>query len=423
MESLGLQTVTLSDGTTAYVQQAVKGEKLLEGQVIQLEDGTTAYIHQVTVQKESLSFEDGQPVQLEDGSVAYIHRTPKEGYDPGALEAVQLEDGSTAYIHHPVTVPPDGTILAVQTEVGLEDLVAEDDEAFSTDTVVALEQYASKVLHDSQTPHNGKGQQVGDRAFRCGYKGCGRLYTTAHHLKVHERAHTGDRPYRCDFPSCGKAFATGYGLKSHVRTHTGEKPYKCPEELCNKAFKTSGDLQKHVRTHTGERPFRCPFEGCGRSFTTSNIRKVHVRTHTGERPYTCPEPHCGRGFTSATNYKNHVRIHTGHNHYLWGCGGRGLKCCIPSSSTGGAVGHSQWNTHCSAAGGAAVLRGGHQCGHRCHAARGCNPGDHSVRERLLNPGGLAPAPCWRKCHAHRQPCLQGPQLWLTHGRWPHSPLG
>jgi hypothetical protein len=26
MESLGLQTVTLSDGTTAYVQQAVKGE-------------------------------------------------------------------------------------------------------------------------------------------------------------------------------------------------------------------------------------------------------------------------------------------------------------------------------------------------------------------------------------------------------------
>ncbi|XP_076414492.1 zinc finger protein 76 isoform X2 [Peromyscus maniculatus bairdii] len=310
MESLGLQTVTLSDGTTAYVQQAVRGEKLLEGQVFQLEDGTTAYIHQVTIQKESFSFEDGQPVQLEDGSMAYIHHTPKEGYDPSALEAVQLEDGSTAYIHHPVSEPSDSAVLAVQTEVGLEDLAAEDEEAFSADTVVALEQYASKVLHDSSAPHNGKGQQVGDRAFRCGYKGCGRLYTTAHHLKVHERAHTGDRPYRCDFPSCGKAFATGYGLKSHVRTHTGEKPYKCPEELCSKAFKTSGDLQKHVRTHTGERPFRCPFEGCGRSFTTSNIRKVHVRTHTGERPYTCPEPHCGRGFTSATNYKNHVRIHT-----------------------------------------------------------------------------------------------------------------
>lgn len=34
-------------------------------------------------------------------------------------------------------------------------------------------------MHSSE-----KGQQVGTKAFRCGYKGCGRLYTTAHHLKV-----------------------------------------------------------------------------------------------------------------------------------------------------------------------------------------------------------------------------------------------
>ena len=33
----------------------------------------------------------------------------------------------------------------MQTEVGLEDLAAEDEEGFSTDTVVALEQYANKV--------------------------------------------------------------------------------------------------------------------------------------------------------------------------------------------------------------------------------------------------------------------------------------
>lgn len=70
---------------------------------------------------------------------------PVEGCDPSALEAVQLEDGSTAYIHHPVPVPSDSAILAVQTEAGLEDLAAEDEEGFGTDTVVALEQYASKV--------------------------------------------------------------------------------------------------------------------------------------------------------------------------------------------------------------------------------------------------------------------------------------
>ncbi|XP_014809189.1 PREDICTED: zinc finger protein 76 [Calidris pugnax] len=352
MESLGLQAVTLSDGTTAYIQQAVKGEKLIEGQVIELEDGTTAYIHQVTVQKESVAFEDGQPVVLEDGSMAYIHNTTKESYDPGTFEAVQLEDGSTAYIHRPVIVPPGSTILEVQAETGLEELAGgEEDDAFDVETMNALKQYASKVseeeeegvvnthhttsedpsdvpsqdLQEEEVHSSEKGQQVGSRAFRCGYQGCGRLYTTAHHLKVHERAHTGDRPYVCDFPSCGKAFATGYGLKSHVRTHTGEKPYKCPEDVCSKAFKTSGDLQKHIRTHTGERPFKCPFVGCGRSFTTSNIRKVHIRTHTGERPYLCPQPNCGRGFTSATNYKNHMRIHTGEKPYMCtvpGCGKR-----------------------------------------------------------------------------------------------------
>ncbi|NXW93777.1 ZNF76 protein, partial [Alopecoenas beccarii] len=315
-----------SGGSADGIFVTVSGEKLIRGQVIELEDGTTAYIHQVTVQKESVAFEDGQPVVLEDGSMAYIHSTAKESYEPSTFETIQLENGSTTYMHCPVLVPPSSTILEVQAETGLEELAGEEeDNAFDVETMNALKQYAGKDLQEEEVHSRQKGQQVGSRAFRCGYKGCGRLYTTQQHLKVHERAHTGDRPYMCDFPSCGKAFATGYGLKSHMRTHTGEKPYKCPEDVCSKAFKTSGDLQKHVRTHTGERPFKCPFMGCGRSFTTSNICKVHIRTHTGERPYLCPEPSCGRGFTSATNYKNHMRIHTGEKPYLCtvpGCGKR-----------------------------------------------------------------------------------------------------
>ncbi|KAI4887745.1 hypothetical protein NFI96_017184 [Prochilodus magdalenae] len=323
MESLGLQAIALSDGSTAYIQQAINDSSLVEGDTIQLEDGTTAYIQQVTVQqKDTLPFEDGQAVQLEDGTTAYIHRTPKDGFDPGAVEAVQLEDGSTAYIHHPSALQPGGTILTVQAGGSLAELTAD------ADTISTLETYAarlagSKVEMDENS--GGANGVKGEKSFQCSYEGCGRLYTTAHHLKVHERSHTGDRPYRCEIPSCTKAFSTGYGLKSHLRTHTGEKPYKCPEDMCYKAFKTSGDLQKHVRTHTGEKPFKCLFEGCGRSFTTSNIRKVHMRTHTGERPYLCPEPACGRGFASATNYKNHMRIHTGEKPYLCtvpGCGKR-----------------------------------------------------------------------------------------------------
>ncbi|KAJ8258811.1 hypothetical protein COCON_G00178230 [Conger conger] len=369
MESLGLQAVALTDGSTAYIQQAIKDGSLVEGDTVQLEDGTTAYIQQVTVQqKEPLPFEDGQAVQLEDGTTAYIHHTPKDGYDPNAVEAVQLEDGSTAYIHHPSGLPAGSTILTVQPGGALDQLAGEG--PVENDTISTLEQYAKMVESeadmeaistnglqkmDSRIQHatvqvmfegkpwgSSKASQVVEKTFQCNYEGCGRQYTTAHHLKVHERSHTGDRPYRCDVLSCGKAFATGYGLKSHLRTHTGEKPYKCPEDMCYKAFKTSGDLQKHVRTHTGEKPFKCPFEGCGRSFTTSNIRKVHIRTHTGERPYMCTEQSCGRGFASATNYKNHMRIHTGEKPYVCtvpGCG----KCFTEYSSL---YKHHVVHTHC-----------------------------------------------------------------------------
>uniref|UniRef100_A0A2K5PH76 Zinc finger protein 143 n=1 Tax=Cebus imitator TaxID=2715852 RepID=A0A2K5PH76_CEBIM len=290
MEGVSLQAVTLADGSTAYIQHNSKDGKLIDGQVIQLEDGSAAYVQHVPIPKSN-------------------------SYDQSALQAVQLEDGTTAYIHHAVQVPQSDTILAIQADGTVAGLHT-GDATIDPDTISALEQYAAKVSIDGSESVTGTGmigeneqekkmqivlqghatrvtaksQQSGEKAFRCEYDGCGKLYTTAHHLK--------------------------YGLKSHVRTHTGEKPYRCSEDNCTKSFKTSGDLQKHIRTHTGERPFKCPFEGCGRSFTTSNIRKVHVRTHTGERPYYCTEPGCGRAFASATNYKNHVRIHTGEKPYV-----------------------------------------------------------------------------------------------------------
>uniref|UniRef100_A0A8C5YKN4 Zinc finger protein 143 n=1 Tax=Marmota marmota marmota TaxID=9994 RepID=A0A8C5YKN4_MARMA len=290
MEGVSLQAVTLADGSTAYIQHNSKDGKLIDGQVIQLEDGSAAYVQHVPIPKSN-------------------------SYDQSALQAVQLEDGTTAYIHHAVQVPQSDTILAIQADGTVAGLHTGDG-TIDPDTISALEQYAAKVSIDGSESVTGTGiigeneqekkmqivlqghatrvtaksQQSGEKAFQCKYDGCGKLYTTAHHLK--------------------------YGLKSHVRTHTGEKPYRCSEDNCTKSFKTSGDLQKHIRTHTGERPFKCPFEGCGRSFTTSNIRKVHIRTHTGERPYYCTEPGCGRAFASATNYKNHVRIHTGEKPYV-----------------------------------------------------------------------------------------------------------
>uniref|UniRef100_A0A8C2JAJ7 Zinc finger protein 143-like n=1 Tax=Cyprinus carpio TaxID=7962 RepID=A0A8C2JAJ7_CYPCA len=305
IDTVSLQAVTLVDGSTAYIQHSPKENKIMEGQVIQLEDGSAAYVQHLPMSKTG-----GEGLRLEDG------------------QAVQLEDGTTAYIHAPKGLKSQyGTVADLQTEGTID-----------AETISVLEQYSTQVKivsliltgllgrGDSDGVHmqivlQGQDQSpriphVGEKAFRCEHEGCGKLYTTAHHLKVHERSHTGDKPYICEHMGCGKKFATGYGLKSHVRTHTGEKPYHCQELNCLKSFKTSGDLQKHTRTHTGEKPFKCPFEGCGRSFTTSNIRKVHIRTHTGERPYYCSEPNCGRAFASATNYKNHMRIHTGEKPYV-----------------------------------------------------------------------------------------------------------
>ncbi|PNF37117.1 Zinc finger protein 76 [Cryptotermes secundus] len=295
-----LTAVTLADGTQAFVAQDLKldTDGLETAEALQLEDGSTLLIQEIP------KFLDGHTIQLEDGSTAIVHPNIKAG---DSCQPVELEDGSTAYI------ALSGSVL----------------NALSLEGLAALGGESLKVSgHVNGGVEDEEGELfVRDRAksFMCPHEGCGKLYTTLHHLKVHERAHTGDRPFRCTESGCDKAFATGYGRKAHVRTHTGEKPYKCPEETCGKSFKTSGDLQKHVRTHTGERPFRCPIPGCGRSFTTSNIRKVHVRTHTGERPYVCPEEGCDRAFASATNYKNHLRIHSGEKPYVCtvqGCGKR-----------------------------------------------------------------------------------------------------
>uniref|UniRef100_A0A671MDV6 Zinc finger protein 143-like n=1 Tax=Sinocyclocheilus anshuiensis TaxID=1608454 RepID=A0A671MDV6_9TELE len=326
MDTVSLQAVTLADGSTAYIPHNTQDSNIVEGQVIQLEDGSSAYVQHIAVPK-SLRLEDAQTVQLEDGTTAYIHHTAKDTYEPSTLQAVQLEDGSTAYIHHAVQVSQPNTILAIQTNGTVADLHT--DAAIDQETINALEQYTTKIEEidsyaDSELitddPHSvvemqivlqGQGirrntQQPGEKCFRCNYDGCGKLYTTANHLKVHERAHTGDKPYCCDLPSCGKKFATGYGLKSHIRTHTGEKPYRCQEIDCKKSFKTSGDLQKHTRIHTGEKPFLCPYPGCGRSFTTSNICKVHVR----ERPYVCTVPGCDKRFTEYSSLYKHNVVHT-----------------------------------------------------------------------------------------------------------------
>ncbi|XP_033192576.1 uncharacterized protein LOC117158108 isoform X1 [Bombus vancouverensis nearcticus] len=277
-----LTAVTLPDGTQAFVTNNFNDDdmNLKRQTTLELESGDTILLRDIT------EFAEGKPLQLE--------------LEPATL--VQARDSTIENVEnypHVEFIDGNAYMVAGHLDISKDLWEIEDGKLKKKDSKILLNKLStSRIRHP------------------CPREGCSKVYSTPHHLKVHERSHTGQRPYRCTHPKCKKSFSTGYSLKAHLRTHTGEKPYKCPNETCDKSFKTSGDLLKHVRTHTGERPFLCPFNGCGRSFTTSNIRKVHVRTHTGERPYKCTQPKCGKAFASATNYKNHIRIHSGEKPYV-----------------------------------------------------------------------------------------------------------
>ncbi|XP_012278356.1 zinc finger protein 76 isoform X2 [Orussus abietinus] len=280
-----LTAITLPDGTQAFVTNnfGANDSEYKDEPALELQNGGTILLRGLS------DLTDGKTLQLELDHATFVQTTdPDTQNAEDTYSQVEFVNGTTY-------------MITGHVDVNNELWEIKDGK---------LKKKDAKIVINKLTEPKSRNQHP------CPREGCTKVYSTLHHLKVHERSHTGQRPYRCSHPKCKKSFSTGYSLKAHLRTHTGEKPYKCPTESCNKSFKTSGDLLKHVRTHTGERPFICPFDGCGRSFTTSNIRKVHVRTHTGERPYKCTQPKCGKSFASATNYKNHIRIHSGEKPYV-----------------------------------------------------------------------------------------------------------
>ncbi|CAH0383709.1 unnamed protein product [Bemisia tabaci] len=294
--------VTLPDGSPAIlVGQLDPGApetKLVE----------TAMLETSILQPSFLKFIDHKKSKSKERKIVYV----KYDSSPKKVNLVSKEvekvvdsenDLASLIIKSGIADDPATTLLSSNKTDNLETQTQDPSEKFLSSI---KERTKDKSKRDRPPPN---------KQFMCRHLGCGKQYSSFHHLKVHDRSHTGAKPFECPIEGCDRSFATSYSRKAHIRTHTGEKPYKCPELNCSKRFKTSGDLQKHIRTHTGEKPFPCTVEGCTRSFTTSNIRKVHLRTHTGERPYICPEPGCDRAFASATNFKNHARIHSGEKPY------------------------------------------------------------------------------------------------------------
>ena len=60
--------------------------------------------------------------------------------------------------------------------------------------------------------------------------------------------------------------------------HDGCKDYKC--EFCGKLSTTAGHLKKHIHTiHEGNKEYKC--ESCGKSFSKAHILKKHIQDEGG----------------------------------------------------------------------------------------------------------------------------------------------
>ncbi|XP_041509502.1 zinc finger protein 54-like isoform X4 [Microtus oregoni] len=142
---------------------------------------------------------------------------------------------------------------------------------------------------------------TGETPHQCGK--CGKYFSAASSLTVHQRIHTEERPYRCE--ECDKSFTRPSTLRAHQKIHTGEKPYKC--EKCDKSFIRHSTLRTHQRIHTGERPYSC--KECGKSFTTCSDLRTHQKIHTGEKIHKCK--HCDMSFLRISTLRRHQSVHTG----------------------------------------------------------------------------------------------------------------
>lgn len=110
---------------------------------------------------------------------------------------------------------------------------------------------------------------------------CGKAYSSAASLKMHQAYHSKLRPYACQ--KCDYRFFSETTLKKHMLTHDKIKHLECPH--CSFKCSMSGYMIIHARTHTGEKPYKCT--ECDYRTGNPNVFRRHLASHRKELIYKC----------------------------------------------------------------------------------------------------------------------------------------
>ncbi|XP_062549320.1 zinc finger protein 678-like isoform X1 [Armigeres subalbatus] len=131
--------------------------------------------------------------------------------------------------------------------------------------------------------------EVPERKFVCTY--CGKAYSRATGLRMHENIHTKAILHKCQ--QCPFAATSRSGLLRHLRIHTAEKPFKC--DKCDASFNQSNGLHSHKASrHNNERPFSCEICGERKRFKSKYSLQNHMRLHEKSQNVAIPK-YCESG--------------------------------------------------------------------------------------------------------------------------------